>query len=379
MTPDRTLSLPPLRFKNGAFRIMVVGDLHEQYDLSDELDRLKTADSMRLLWTAAETLRPDLIVYAGDQGKDDDEEKMRAIIRRITAPAKEYGIPYAIVFGNHDPECAIPKARQLELYREEYGNFYTFDGAPGVTGCGNCLVPVKDGAGERDILNLWFADSLNLCEDREVSYYDWLREDQIAWYKDTAKRIKDARGSLPPALWFMHIPVREEYRLLKKARLWEYPFSVKAFGKRRGRYVPRDPSIGYLGEDPACAEVNSGIFDAWKEVGDVRGAFFGHDHMNEFAGEVDGILLAQCKTAGFHNYTDGCNAGVRLITVDEARPEKIETHMVHFKELGLKSGSLGPIQRNFTDRQVINIRIASFAAGAIAVAAGAAALVWRRK
>ena len=43
-----------------------------------------------------------------------------------------------------------------------------------------------------------------------------------------------------------------------------------------------------------------------------------------------------------------------MITVDEAEPEKINTRIYHFKDLGLKSESLGFIQRNFNDRTLIN-------------------------
>ena len=43
-----------------------------------------------------------------------------------------------------------------------------------------------------------------------------------------------------------------------------------------------------------------------------------------------------------------------MITVDEAEPEKINTRIYHFKDLGLKSESLGFIARNFNDRTLIN-------------------------
>ena len=369
--------LPPLCFHNGNFRIMVVGDLHMPFAPRSEEDRRKTADTMKLLFRAADVLRPDLAVFAGDQGKDDDEANMRAIIRRITAPFAAHGIPYALVFGNHDPECAIPLERQLELYAEEYDKCYTFDEVPSVTGCGNCHVLIRDSRGENDVWNLWFADSLSSHPDPKVSYYEWLHEDQIRWYKETARRVKDEHGGRTiPALWFMHIPVREEYGLLRRARLIDLPFSVRGFAAREGRrFVKKTAMPGYLGEDPACAARNSGIFDAWKEVGDVRAAIFGHDHMNEFAGYYRGILLAQCKTASFHNYTDGCHAGVRMITLDESDPSRIRTGMVHFKELGLKSESLGLIQRHFTDREVINAKAALWAAGGLALTAAAAAVV----
>lgn len=366
--------LPPLKFKNGKFKIMVVGDLHEGYVFrEEESSRKKAADTMKLLRKAMEELQPDLVVFAGDQGRADDDASMRAVISRITAPFAPYNVPIALVFGNHDRECELPLERQLELYAQEYENFYTYDAEPELTGCGNCNVLVKDSSGKNDILNLWFADSNNLCENPNISYYDWLHEDQIEWYKTTAQKIKDEHGGKTiPALWFMHIPVCEEYELLREAKVQEIPDAVRGYGDRsKTFYVLKDHVEGYLGEGPACSEVNSGIFDAWKEVGDVKGAFFGHDHMNDFAGYYDGILLAQNKTAGFQPYTDGCRSGVRLITLDENNVEDIQTRMYHFKQFGLKSESLGPIKRTFTDRQVMKIKAASWIIGGAALTASA--------
>ncbi len=358
------MDLPPLRYKNGTFKIMVIGDLHEPAGKLDHPE--KTQDAMRLLSAAADFMKPDLAVYAGDQGKSDDEAEMRELVRRITAPLAERNIPCALVFGNHDRECTLPLSRQLEIYREEYGNFYTTDDAPDLPGCGHCCVPVYDETGETVLQYLWFADSLGGYPDPAVSPYDWMKPEQVAWYKKTAALHRERDGKTVPALWFMHIPVREEYDLLRAAKWYEYPWSVKGFAGRSGRrYVPKDRSIGYLGEDPACAAVNSGIFEAWKETGDVKAAFFGHDHMNDFAGEVDGILLCQCKTAGFYPYTDGCSGGVRLVTLKADAPGTIDTRMVRFKDLGLKSESLGPVMRHFHDRQVINIHAAAIAGGAV--------------
>ena len=86
-------------------------------------------------------------------------------------------------------------------------------------------------------------------------------------------------------------------------------------------------------------------------MGDIKGAFFGHDHMNNLAGEVDGILLAQCKTSGFRAYTDGGRPSVRLITVHEDGSFE--------KDFGLKCTCLGPIESRITDRQSVNATIAS--------------------
>lgn len=361
-------NLPPLKFKNGKFKIMVVGDLHESYNEKGSENQLKSADMSKLLLRAVGELKPDLVVFAGDNAGAEDEAKIRSVIARITYPLAAYDTPLAVVFGNHDRECGVPLERQLEIYSQEHELFYTYDAVPELTGCGNCNVLVKDSKGEKDILNLWFMDSNNLAEDQELSYYDWVHEDQIQWYKDTAEKLKEQNdGEAVPALWFMHIPVCEEYELLRKAKVYELPDSVK--GHRdwsSNHYVLKEGVEGYLGEGPCTPCINSGVFDAWKETGDVMGAFFGHDHMNDFAGYHEGILLAQCKTAGFKPYTDGCRSGVRLITLDEDNITDINTRMYHFKQFGLKSESLGPVQRNFSDRQVIKIKTASWVAGGLA-------------
>lgn len=367
--------LPPLKFKDGKFKIMLVGDLHESYRSNDSESKKKTSDTIKLLSRAADELKPDLVVYLGDIGKGDTEKEMRSVISCVTYPFVSRDIPIALVFGNHDRECELPLERQLELYAQEYDKFYTTDPVPELTGCGNCNVLIKDSKGKKDIFNLWFIDSNNRCDNENLSYYDWVHEDQIEWYKNTAAELKEKnKGKAVPALWFMHIPVPEEYELLREAKPYEIPDSVRGHGTRsKTFYVLNDDVEGYLGEGPAVSEVNSGVFKAWKETGDVLGAFFGHDHMNDFAGYYDGILLAQNKLAGFRPYTDGCKSGVRLITLDENDLTDINSKMYRFKQFGLKSESLGPVQRNFSDRQVIKIKTASWIAGGTAAVITAAA------
>ena len=118
----------------------------------------------------------------------------------------------------------------------------------------------------------------------------------------------------------------------------------------------------YVGEGPCSPDVNSGQFASWKKVGGILGAFFGHDHLNDFSGFVDGIFMAQHKTAGFRAYTDGCRSCVRLITIDEKNPEKFTQELKRFKQFGLKCESLGPIMRTLSDRQSFWLHVFGYAA-----------------
>ncbi len=364
--------LPQLKFKDGKFKIMLFGDLHEFISENAEKEKgpkgkFKTPDMLKLMNKALDELKPDMVVLLGDNAKGSTEDELREAVRKITHPISLRNIPLAMVFGNHDRECDIPLPRHIEIFGEENELFYTYDADPSITGCGNCNVTIKDSEGKKDALNLWLIDSNGSPEDHAVSPYDWVHEDQIQWYKSTAAALKEKNGNTVPALWFMHIPVCEEYELLRKPKFYEFFSSVPGHHHLKGnRYVLKDGVEGYLGEAPYTAAVNSGVFDAWKETGDVMGAFFGHDHMNDFVGYLDGIMLAQSKTAGFKPYTDGCRAGVRMITLDENNIRNIDTRMYYFKEFGLKSESLGPIDRNFTDRQKENIKLFSRIFGGVA-------------
>ena len=363
----------PLRFKDGKFKIMLLGDLHDCYDMKTDNAAEKMDDTLALIGKAVKELKPDLVIYMGDNAKASTEYEMRAVISRITYPVSVSDTPFDLVFGNHDRECEVDLPTQLKLYRE-HENCYAFNADDGLSGYGNHNLVIKSGDGEKDIFNLWFIDSHNLYSDRSKSYYDAVHEDQIEWYKKTAKELADKNGGkVLPSLLFQHIPVPEEYELLREAKPYEKLDSVQGHKTYSDKYYMLKPEVeGYLGEGPAVPDFNSGEFAAWKETGDVLGAFFGHDHMNDFAGYVDGILLAQCKTAGFRVYTDGCRSGVRLITLEENNPENVQTRMYHFKDFGLKSKSLDPYMRNVSDRQDMKLKAAGAAVGTVAAVTAAA-------
>ncbi|MDY5934820.1 MAG: metallophosphoesterase [Oscillospiraceae bacterium] len=363
----------PLRFKDGKFKIMLLGDLHDCYDMKTDNAAEKMDDTLALIGKAVKELKPDLVVYMGDNARASTEYEMRAVISRITYPVSVSDTPFDLVFGNHDRECEVDLPTQLKLYRE-HENCYAFNADDGLSGYGNHNLVIKSGDGEKDIFNLWFIDSHNLYSDRSKSYYDAVHEDQIEWYKKTAKELADKNGGkVLPSLLFQHIPVPEEYELLREAKPYEKLDSVQGHKTYSDKYYMLKPEVeGYLGEGPAVPDFNSGEFAAWKETGDVLGAFFGHDHMNDFAGYVDGILLAQCKTAGFRVYTDGCRSGVRLITLEENNPENVQTRMYHFKDFGLKSKSLDPYMRNVSDRQDMKLKAAGAAVGTVAAVTAAA-------
>lgn len=366
----------PLKFNaDGKFRILVFTDIHAKPDRESKKAKLKNRDTFLFMNSALDALKPDLVILGGDNCTNFDCEKGLAefypVFEGVTRPMVERKIPFAAVLGNHEHD--MPE-EILDLVLNEYARrpfCLAKNQYEGGNGKLDYRLIIKDSRGEKDAFVLWLMDANNLIgvEGRDV--YDGVREDQIEWYERTAAEIKKNNGGKTlPAVVFQHIPVPEIYGLLRAPKFYELPVSEKGHDFLNCyRFVKNKTCEGYLGEGPDRSFYNRGQFASWKKTGDVVGAFFGHDHMNDFHGTFDGVVMGQCKTGGFWAYTDGCRTGTRVIDLNENNPRKIETKMVRFKELGLKSESLGPIQKRITDRQSLALHKLKW------VALGAAAAV----
>ncbi len=352
--------------KNGKFGILLFGDIHERVDYRTSP---RFTDMHKLMNASVEHYKPDLCVLLGDIFDTElcktNPAEFKKCVEALCEPITSRGIPAAAIMGNHehDPGCdeAIIKAYS------DAGIMLRCDGVPGKADYKELIY--SQGC-EKPLSVLWFLDSNNRCDDQNLSTYDWVRPDQIEWFEKESAKLKEANGGEPlPAYIFQHIPVPEEYRLLRPAKLYELPWSVDGFGSMSGtRYVKAEGTLGYLGEGPASPDFNGGQFESWKKTGGVKAAFFGHDHLNDFSGYVDDIFLAQHKTAGFRAYTDGCHSCVRYVELDEKNPKAFRQELRHFKDFGLKSESLGPVMRRFTDRQVMAVHSLNYCACAAAAA-----------
>lgn len=60
--------------------------------------------------------------------------------------------------------------------------------------------------------------------------------------------------------------------------------------------------VGQFQEAVACSTVNSGVLETLVSIGDVKAVFIGHDHTNEFCGELGGIWFCYGGGFGYHGY-----------------------------------------------------------------------------
>lgn len=365
-----------LKFNSdGKFKLLLFGDIHEHYDYKTN-PRFK--DMQKLMNAALDEYKPDLCVFLGDNCNTnkiaDDPDAFREMLTDLVKPITNRNIPVACVLGNHEHDHGH-EDEIVEIYNNIENVIIRNDAPPEITGNANFKELIYSSDGEKPVFCLWFIDSNNCFEDRSLSHYDYVHPDQIEWFEKECEKLKEMNGGKPmPSFVFQHTPVPEEYELLRKAHFWELPFATRGYNsKRKTFYVGKKGTKGYVGEGPCSPEVNSGQFASWKKVGGILGAFFGHDHLNDFWGTYDGIFMAQHKTAGFRAYTDGCRSCVRLVTIDEKNPEGFTQELKRFKQFGLKCECLGPVMRTLTDRQSITLHILGYIAAGLA---GAGALAF---
>lgn len=348
-----------LKFNNGKLRIMLVGDPHESPKIYTEKEKAVIEDYYALQSNAIKKLKPDLVVLLGDNARAGNPQELKETLLRVTQAYRENEIPFTFVLGNHDLECEVDNIfTQYDIYRTL--PFCVIPDSKDVSPYGDFNVTIKSSDNTKDVLNLWLMFSGNRAEGKYHSYYDFVKDEQMKWYEEKAMQLKDENGEIVPAILFQHIPVPEEYDFLNETSFLSMIFDgVQGLNGTKGKFftLKKDGTVsGYMGEAPCSPDYNNGQFDSWKKTGDIFAAFFGHDHMNDFIGMTQGIILGQCKLSGFRQYGDGMMQGVRIIDIKESSPTCIETKMHRYRELvGPTCKSIPKELQKFQDRTNVKI------------------------
>lgn len=274
-----------LFFHKGLFTIVQFTDLHWSGGGKPDLR------SKALMEEIICAEKPDLVVFTGDLIHDKYCPDPRAAFLQAVSCAESAGIPWAFVFGNHDAEEKITRRELMELQATCTFSF-SEAGPPEAAGVGNFLIPLYGALG-RPAAALYFLDSGSYAP-APVGGYDWIRPSQVDWYVRNSAKLAACGGPLP-SLAFFHIPL-PEYK-----QVWDERTCCGV------KYEEFDPP-----------KINSGLFAAMLEQGDMLGTFAGHDHINDFCGELYGIRLCYGRGTGYGAYGKvGFARGARVIRLRE--------------------------------------------------------------
>ncbi|MDR3233017.1 MAG: metallophosphoesterase family protein [Planctomycetaceae bacterium] len=290
---------PVLKFSPaGTLRIVQIADPH--YDPKRE--NKEATDRLNLLNQVFDTEKPDFAIYTGDVVNGDTLADWDAVI----APCIERKIPWALVFGNHDDEHGHTNEQILE-YLQKKPYCLAERGPKDIGGVGNYVLEVRKDCESQIGFVLYCFDNAYKVPHKPLASsgpVGWFSAEQVQWYRTASRQYTEANGGKPlPALAFFHIPL-DEY-----AQIPKYPHQTQMTGT-----MYEDPPGIFSGI------MNSGLFQAMFECGDVQGTFCGHDHANDFIGLLHGIALAYGRSA-CQRYP----IGVRVIEISSENPQTFKT------------------------------------------------------
>jgi len=288
-----------LAFRNsGEFKILFFSDFHSNYKNQD----IRTYQAVERI---IEDKQPDLVYLLGDlPGGPTNRRESVEMLSELTRPMDKRNIPWTIVFGNHDDSiCRGMPMDKIEKLLERSCPGCLIKNAKGIHGFSNHVLPIYYSQGSDKIaLNLFGLDAgrdisaMNLdghLRGDIIEYlsatapikarrrFDIVRFDQVMWYWTVSEAIEKYCGRIP-ALMMTH----------------SAPNEVKLFEEFREELGV----VGELAEEIKVGAVNSALFTAALQRGDIIGFYFGHNHINVAEGSYCGMRMGYVGSIGYNAY-----------------------------------------------------------------------------
>ncbi len=256
--------------ENGEFKIVQFTDTHVNLEKGENINIFTPLQEI------IEEEKPDLVVLTGDIVTQDNPQEGYLLFEKVFMEA---GIPWVMVFGNHDSQGSFSRKELADFLQNRPLCLNNDSGE--TDGNSNFILSLLGKSNKTEAL-LYFMDS-NVRSTLQPLVKDdgWFTNKQVNWYRDKSEKFSNINGGKPyPALAFFHIPL-PEYELA-----WENKENQRV-GKKR--------------EDVCCPDINTGMFAAMLECGDIMGTFVGHDHYNDYIINYYDIVLAYGRTSKLRN------------------------------------------------------------------------------
>ncbi|MEG1510230.1 MAG: metallophosphoesterase, partial [Clostridia bacterium] len=299
---------------NGNFRILQLTDIQL-------IQAGLEPNTKALLDTVIDSQAPDMIIITGDNTSSEDFSSIKdkatakaallAVHKEIVDYMTSKNIPWSATFGNHDALYGIaPKSEIFDVYTKSptyiggwatdaYANCYVDKEAGNEienTASGynikegtytNFSIPVKSNDKSKTLYNIYLFD----CQTSMNKYLPIL-DSQIAWYEAQRDALKAANGgAYVPSILFTH----------ESAESFKNAYHNKDNSEIVSKYY------GEVGDGDVFPPENGANFDeAVLSAGDMKGMFFGHDHLNTFNAVVKNnghkVFMAYARISSFAKY-----------------------------------------------------------------------------
>ena len=313
---DEDTGIYTISAKEDRFKILQLTDIHLG---GSTLSIVEDTKALKACYTLIQKTKPDLVVVTGDlvfpMGIMSFSFNNNAPIMQFANFMRNTGIPWAFTYGNHDTETLATLSRsEVDMlmkslsYKTSKNLLYPYV-QPDVYGRSNQVIEIRSSDGSL-MQALFLIDSNDYVEAGGINEYDYIHDDQVAWYQRMVQNLSEHEGYTVPSMIFTHIPLRE----FKEANdLYERGSSEVTY------------YYGVLGEKMidkiCCSKYESRLFDTAVDLGSTQAVFCGHDHYNNQSLEYKGIRLTYgysidyLAMPGIENDTE--QRGATLITLNK--------------------------------------------------------------
>ena len=247
-----------------------------------------------------ENTKPDLILLTGDNvyGEFDDEgTSFTSLVEYMDS----FKIPWAPVFGNHDNECALGADWQCEQFEDaKYCLFKQRE----LTGNGNYTVGIRQ---DDEIKRVFFMldsngatnGSAETFANKHSRPYSGFGQDQIEWYTETGKTIKEQFPDVKYTFAF-HIPLLIFEETYQKYNLTSCEITDKVINIDELE-EKEETDFGCIGASVEGSwDSEYLVWDGIKALG-VDSVLVGHEHRNSASIMYDGVRLQFGQKTGAYD------------------------------------------------------------------------------
>ncbi len=273
---------------DGEFKVIMFTDIH--LDGKNKTSEITVDNIVKNV----QKEKPDLVIFGGDTITSVFNRK-RA--KQFCEIFERLGVYWAGVLGNHEGSgpFAISRKKNVEIF-SSYKHCLMREGLEDVWGDGNYCINILNADGSLK-KTFYFMDSGSEASEEDMKkypaasdgryIYDGVKDTQVAWYTSKVKENTGKYGKTSKSVLVMHIPIYQMREAAEKTRF--------LYGNKL--------------ESVCSSCFDSGLFDAIKLLGNTEWLFFGHDHVNTFALELDGIILSYIEPSGYGSYTTSSKFG----------------------------------------------------------------------
>jgi len=285
---DSTAYVKTLAETGSSLHVLQLTDIHWNYttDLPTQTAYLTSVKNEALALSGGQL---DFIMITGDSFLDANKEIANDLYDLIDS----WGIPYGVTFGNHDRQGDWSPEWMSQRVASGKNSLYT-EVDDNVTGRSNYVINVTKGG--KVAWQIYALDS-NSYDPGVLTYdYDYIHDDQVAWYEAQAEAAKTNNGgTYVPSVAFYHIPVKDVFAAGEENGVLSDRYELGGEIHEKAPY--------FYSSSHASTLLDSAISH------DMKGMFWGHDHSNDVVYDYKNMIMGYGVKSGTELYYAKANAG----------------------------------------------------------------------